>query len=67
MFWIRTAYALAIRAAGNVRGQGVDLCEFDAAVLAPVAYYQLMIRDGLKDMLGREISRELIGTCKPAG
>jgi chromosome segregation and condensation protein ScpB len=41
--------------------QGLDLNEFDVAVLAAVAYYQPITREGLKDIFGRDISRDLIG------
>ena len=61
MFRTRTAYAPAIRAAADVGGQFLDLSEFDVAVLAAIAYHQPSTRDGLKDIFGKEISRDLIG------
>jgi segregation and condensation protein B len=61
MLRTRTAYALVIRAAANVSDQALDLNEFDVAVLAAVAYHQPVTRDGLKDIFGKEISRDLIG------
>lgn len=61
MFRTRTAYAPAIRAAADVGDQLLDLSEFDIAVLAAIAYHQPITRDGLKDIFGKEISRELIG------
>ncbi|MBN8189801.1 SMC-Scp complex subunit ScpB [Salipiger thiooxidans] len=57
----RTAYAPAIRAAADVGDQLMDLSEFDVAVLAAIAYHQPITRDGLKDIFGKEISRDLIG------
>ena len=57
----RTAYAPAIRAAADVGYQVLDLSEFDVAVLAAIAYHQPITRDGLKDIFGKEISRDLIG------
>ncbi len=57
----RTAYAPAIRAAANVSDQALDLREFDITVLAAVAYHQPVTRDELKDIFGKEISRDLIG------
>jgi len=57
----RTAYAPAIRAAADVRNQLLGLNEFDVAVLAAVAYHQPITRDGLKDIFGKDISRDLIG------
>ena len=53
MFRTRPAYAPAIRAAGNVSDQQQDLSEFDTAVLAAIAWYQPITRDGLKDIFGK--------------
>jgi segregation and condensation protein B len=61
MLRTRTAYAPVIRAAANVSDQALGLSEFDVAVLAAVAYHQPVTRDGLKDIFGKEISRDLIG------
>ena len=61
IFRTRPAYAPAIRAAADVRDQYLDLREHDVAVLAAIAYRQPITRDGLKDIFGKEISRDLIG------
>jgi len=61
MLRTRTAYAPVIRAAADVGDQLLDLSEFDVAVLAAIAYHQPITRDGLKDIFGKEISRDLIG------
>ena len=61
MFQTRPVYAPAIRAAADVGDQLLDLNEFDVAVLAAIAYHQPITRDGLKDIFGKEISRDLIG------
>ena len=61
IFRTRAAYAPAIRAAADVSDQLLDLSEFDVAVLAAIAYHQPITRDGLKDIFGKEISRDLIG------
>ena len=61
IFRTRAAYAPAIRAAAYVGDQLLDLREFDVAVLAAIAYHQPITRDGLKDIFGKEISRDLIG------
>jgi len=61
MLRTRPAYAPAIRAAADVVDQLLDLSEFDAAVLAAIAFHQPITRDGLKDIFGKEISRNLIG------
>lgn len=56
----RPAYAGVIRAAANVADQTLGLSEFDLAVLAAIAYDQPVSRDGLKDIFGKDISRDLI-------
>ncbi len=61
VFRTRAAYAPAIRSAADVGGQLLDLSEFDVAVLAAIAYHQPITRDGLKDIFGKEIGRDLIG------
>lgn len=68
--WIlrtRLAYAPAIRAAADVGDQLLDLSKFDVAVLAAIAYHQPISRDGLKDIFGKEISRDLIGRLSARG
>ena len=60
-FRSRPAYAQVIQAAADVDAQDLDLREFDTAVLAAIAYHQPITRDGLKDIFGKEISRDLIG------
>lgn len=67
MLRTRPAYAAAIRAAADVGDQTLDLREYDVAVLAAIAYHQPITRDGLKDIFGKEISRELIGRLHARG
>jgi segregation and condensation protein B len=57
----KPAYAPAIRAAADVGAPTLNLTEFDLAVLAAIAFHQPISRDGLKDIFGKEISRDLIG------
>ncbi|WP_417721048.1 SMC-Scp complex subunit ScpB [Salipiger sp.] len=62
--WIlrtRPAYAAAIRAAAETGEQNLDLGAGDIAVLAAIAWHQPITRDGLKEIFGKEIGRELIG------
>lgn len=61
MLRTRPAYAAATLPAANVGDQDLDLREYDLAVLAAIAYNQSITRDGLKDIFGQEISRDLIG------
>lgn len=67
MFRTRVAYAPAIRAAADVGDQLMDLNRFDVAVLAAIAYHQPIARDGLKEIFGKEISRDLIGRLHARG
>ncbi len=60
MLRTRAPYAPAIRAAADLGGQSLELSEFDLAVLAAIAYHQPISRDGLKDIFGKEINRDLI-------
>ncbi|MDB5661056.1 MAG: SMC-Scp complex subunit ScpB [Cypionkella sp.] len=61
MLRTKAVYAPAIRAAADLSGQALDLNAFDLPVLAAIAYHQPISRDGLKEIFGREISRDLIG------
>lgn len=67
MLRTRPIYASAIRAAADVGEQDLDLREFDVAVLAAIAYHQPIARDGLKDIFGKDISRDLIGRLHARG
>ena len=67
MLRTRPAYAPAILVAADVGGQDLDLREFDIAVLAAIAYHQPITRDGLKDIFGKEISRDLTGRLHARG
>ena len=60
----RVQFADAIHVAADVNEQLVDLNEFEVAVLAAVAYHQPLTRDGLKDIFGKDISRDLIGRLR---
>jgi segregation and condensation protein B len=57
----RRAYAPVIHAAADATDQALRLPEFDLAVLAAIALHQPISRDGLKEIFGKEISRDLIG------
>ena len=61
MLRTRAAYAPTIRAAADVGAQALNLSEFDLAVLAAIAFHQPIGRDGLKEIFGKEITRDLIG------
>lgn len=61
MLRTRPAYGAVIRAATDVGDREIGLSERDLAVLTAIAYHQPITRDGLKDIFGHEISRDLIG------
>ena len=61
MLRTKPAYASAIRAAADLGEQSLNLNEFDIAVLADIAVPQPITRDGLKEIFGKDISRDLIG------
>jgi len=67
MLRTRPAYAAAIRIAADVGDQDLDLREYDVAVLAAIAFHQPVTRDGLKDIFGKEIGRDLIGRLHARG
>lgn len=67
MLSTRPAYAPAIRAVANFADPVPELREADIAVLASIAFHQPISRDGLKEIFGREISRELIGRLSERG
>ena len=64
MFRTKAQFGDVIRAAADVNAQRLDLNEFEIAVLAAVAYHQPLTRDGLKDIFGKDISRDLIGRLR---
>ncbi len=63
----RPSLAPVIHAAADVTDQLLNLGTFDIAVLAAIAYYQPITRDGLKDIFGKEIRRDLIGRLQARG
>lgn len=67
MFRSRAQFADAIRAAADVSDELLNLSEFEIAVLAAIAYDQPLTRDGLKDIFGKDISRDLIARLRMQG
>jgi len=64
MLRTKPKYGDVIRAAADVSAQLIDLNEFEVAVLAAIAYHQPLTRDGLRDIFGKDISRDLIGRLR---
>ena len=63
----RATYGPVIRAAADIGDQSLNLSEHDVSVLAAIAYQQPISRDGLREIFGRDISRDLIGRLSERG
>lgn len=63
----RPAYGAVIRAASDVSAQAMQLSPQDLTVLLAIALHQPITRDGLREIFGRDISRELIGRLSERG
>lgn len=60
----REQYSDAIHAAADTGEKIVDLNEAEMAVLCAIAYHQPLSRDGLKDMFGKDINRDLLARLR---
>ncbi|AUH67004.1 SMC-Scp complex subunit ScpB [Paracoccus zhejiangensis] len=67
MLRTRPAYAAAIRTAAELGEARLELNEAETAALAAIAWHQPISRDGLKEIFGREISRDLLGRLAARG
>jgi segregation and condensation protein B len=63
-FRTRLAYRDAIAASAAVPAREIDLTQNEAAVLAAIAYHQPVTRAGVSEILGREVSRDVIGALR---
>jgi len=63
-FRTRTAYADAIHAAMALPERAMDLTQNEAMVLVSIAYHQPVTRAGVTEILGREVSRDVIGALR---
>jgi segregation and condensation protein B len=63
-FRTRTAYADAIATSAAVPDRAVDLTQNEAMVLVSIAYHQPLTRAGVSEILGREVSRDIIGALR---
>lgn len=64
MFRTKTRFADAIKAAADLVEPRSGLNENEMAVLCAVAYHQPITRDELKDIFGKDISRDLISRLR---
>lgn len=67
MFRTRTRFADAIRAAADTGAQKLDLNTAEITVLAAIAFHQPLDRDGLRDIFGKQISRDLVARLRTKG
>lgn len=63
-FRTRAAYAHAIATSAAVPDRGVGLTQNEAMVLVSIAYHQPVTRAGISEILGREVSRDVIGALR---
>lgn len=64
MFRTRTQFADAIKAAADLGDQSLAFTEMEMGVLCVIAYHQPIDRAGLKDIFGKEVSRDLLARLR---
>ena len=64
MFRTRVQFAEAIKAAADLGEQSMAFTEMEMGVLCAIAYHQPIDRAGLKDIFGKEISRDLLARLR---
>lgn len=64
MFRTKTQFADAIKAAANLGDQSLAFTEMEMGVLCAIAYHQPIDRAGLKDIFGKEVSRDLLARLR---
>lgn len=60
----RVAYADAIHASMALPERAMDLTQNELMVLVSIAYHQPVTRAGVSEILGREVSRDVIGALR---
>ena len=64
MFRTKTQFADAIKAAADLGDQSLAFSEMEMGVLCAIAYHQPIDRAGLRDIFGKEISRDLLARLR---
>jgi len=64
MFRTRVQFADAIKAAADLGDQSLAFTEMEMGVLCAIAYHQPIDRAGLKDIFGKEVSRDLLARLR---
>ena len=64
MFRTKTQFADAIKVAADLGEQSLAFTEMEMGVLCAIAYHQPIDRAGLKDIFGKEVSRDLLARLR---
>lgn len=64
MFRTKTQFGDAIKAAADLGDQTLAFTEMEMGVLCAIAYHQPIDRAGLKDIFGKEVSRDLLARLR---
>jgi len=64
MFRTKTQFADAIKAAADLGDQTLAFTEMEMGVLCAIAYHQPIDLAGLKDIFGKEVSRDLLARLR---
>lgn len=67
MFRTRIQFADAIKAASDLGDQTLAFTEMEMGVLCAIAYHQPIDRAGLKDIFGKDVSRDLLSRLRFKG
>lgn len=64
MFRTKTQFADAIKAVADLGDQPLAFTEMEMGVLCAIAYHQPIDRAGLKDIFGKDVSRDLLARLR---
>lgn len=64
IFRTKTQFADAIKAAADLGDQTLAFTEMEMGVLCAIAYHQPIDRAGLKDIFGKDVSRDLLARLR---
>jgi len=64
MFRTKTQFADAITAAADLGDQSLSFTDMEMGVLCAIAYHQPIDRAGLKDIFGKDVSRDLLARLR---
>jgi len=64
IFRTKTQFAESIKAAADLGDQSLAFTEMEMGVLCAIAYHQPIDRAGLKDIFGKDVSRDLLARLR---